>query len=141
MTPPGGYPASAGAGGPGAASGGEPGERPLLIIGDIVVTQNTVRVPHGTYPLRGTTWVVQDATQVTEAIPTYAIVLAIVFALFCLLGLLFLLIKEKRYAGFVAVTVTGEGFVHSAYLAPGPVSAQWAHDQVNQARALAARAA
>lgn len=116
-------------------------EPPLVTIGDIVVTKNTVQVPHGRYPLRGTTWTVQDSTQVTEEIPAYAIVLAIVFALFCLLGLLFLLIKEKKFSGFVVVSVAGDGFYHSTHLPAGPTTAMWAHNQVNQARALAASAA
>ncbi|MBX6751658.1 MAG: hypothetical protein IRY85_18700 [Micromonosporaceae bacterium] len=141
VTPPGGYPAPTSGGAPGQASGDVTAyEPPLVTIGDIVVTKNTVQVPHGRYPLRGTTWTVQDSTQVTEEIPAYAIVLAIVFALFCLLGLLFLLIKEKKYSGFVAVSVAGPGFYHSTHLPAGPTTAMWAHDQVNQARALAAAA-
>ncbi len=116
-------------------------ETPLVAIGDITVTQNWVRVPQGTFRLRGTTWTVQDSTQVTEAIPTYAIVLAVVFSVvLCLLGLLFLLIKEQRYYGFVAVTVNGEGLYHSVQFAPGPASAAWAANQVHQVRALAAAA-
>jgi hypothetical protein len=115
-------------------------EAPLVTIGDITVTQNWVQVPTGRFPLRGTNWTVQDSTQVTEAIPTWAIVLAIVFALMCLLGLLFLLVKEKKYSGFISVTVVGEGLYHSVQLPPGPVTAAWATHQVNQARALASAA-
>jgi hypothetical protein len=110
----------------------------LFAIGDISVTQTQVIVPHGTFPLRGTTWTVQDSTQVTEAIPAYAIVLAILFFVFCLLGLLFLLIKEKRYSGFVTVTVTGDRLFHSVQFPPGPTTAGWVSQQVGQARALAA---
>ena len=75
-----------------------------------------------------------------QEIPVYAIVLAVVFAVFCLLGLLFLLIKETRYHGFIAVTVVGNGLYHSVSLQPGPVMASWAHQQVNHARGLAAAA-
>jgi hypothetical protein len=105
-----------------------------------VITPGYVNVPQGRYPIRGTTWTVQDSTQVTEAIPTYAIVLAIIFALFCLIGLLFLLIKEKRYSGFIWVTVVGDGLHHSVQFGPGPEMAGWVTHQVNQARAIAAAA-
>jgi hypothetical protein len=112
----------------------------LLTMGDIAVTRTHVILPHGRFPLRGSTWTVQDSTQVTESIPAYAIVLAIVFAIFCLLGLLFLLIKEKRYTGFVTISVMGEGFYHSAQFPAGPETGAWANYQVNQARGLAATA-
>lgn len=117
-------------------------ETPLLTIGDIVVTKDWVYVPQGRFPLRGTTWTVQDATQVNEVIPTWAIIVAIVVAIFtCLLGLLFLLVKEQQYVGFVAVTVAGEGLHHTTHFAPGPASGQWANSRVAEARALAAAAA
>jgi hypothetical protein len=112
----------------------------LLTIGDVAVTRTHVIVPQGRYPLQGTTWTVQDSTQVTESIPVYAIVLAIIFAFACLLGLLFLLIKEKRYQGFVTVSVTGQGFYHSVQFPPGPQTANFVAHQVNQARGLAAAA-
>jgi hypothetical protein len=113
-------------------------EPPLVAIGDITVTQNFVIVPHGRFPLRGTTWTVQDSTHTTETIPAYAIVLAIIFFFFCLLGLLFLLIKDTRHSGFVSVTVVGDGLYHSVQLPPGPNTSGWVAQQVNQARALAA---
>ena len=116
-------------------------DAPLLTIGDIVVTKDWIYVPQGRFPLRGTTWTVQDATQVNEVIPTWAIIVAIVVALVtCLLGLLFLLVKEQQYTGFVSITVTGEGLYHTAQFAPGPTSAQWANAQAAQARAFAATA-
>jgi hypothetical protein len=115
-------------------------ETPLVTIGDITVTQNMVIVPHGRFPLRGTTWTVQDSTTVTQSIPTYAVVLAILLFIFCLLGLLFLLIKETRYYGFVSVTVVGDGLYHTIQLPPGPQTAGWVAHQVGQARALAAMA-
>ncbi len=106
----------------------------------MTITQNTVVVPHGRFPLRGTTWTVQDSSNVTQSIPAYAIVLTILFAIFCLLGLLFLLIKETRYSGFISVTVIGDGFYHTVQLPPGPQMSGWVAHQVGQARALAAMA-
>ena len=115
-------------------------EQPLVTIQDIVVTRNWVVVPTGPHKLRGTYWTVQDFTVVHESIPGYAIVLAIL-GFFFLLGLLFLLIKERRYSGFVSVTVVGDGLFHTVSPPPGPASAHWAMNEVNRARALAATAA
>jgi hypothetical protein len=117
-----------------------PIDQPVLTIGDIAVTRTEVIVPHGRFPLRGTAWTVQDSTHEESVIPTYAIVLMILFLLFCLLGLLFLLIHEKRYSGFVSVAVTGPGLYHSVQLPAGPNTAAWATHQVNHARAMAAMA-
>jgi hypothetical protein len=115
-------------------------EPPLVTIGDITVTRTSIVVPQGRYRLRGTTWTVQDSTQITESIPAFAVVLAIIFAVFCLLGLLFLLIKEKKVSGFISVTVVGDGLYHSVQFPPGSQNAGWIANQVNQARALAAAA-
>ncbi|MFI0409449.1 hypothetical protein [Actinomadura sp. 3N508] len=112
----------------------------LLQIGDISLTGTHVILPYGSYPLHGATWTIQDSTQVTEGIPVVAIVLAIVFAWFCLLGLLFLLMKERRYLGFVTVSVTGPGFHHTTHFPPGPQSGAWAANAVAQARGITALA-
>jgi hypothetical protein len=48
--------------------------------------------------------------------PAVAIVLAIIFFIFCLLGLLFLLMKETRTVGSVQVTVSGSGRQHSTII-------------------------
>ena len=84
----------------------------VLQIGDIGVTEHWVVTPNGTAPLAGTRWIVIDNTRVQQRIPTTAIVLAIVFAFFCLLGLLFLLMKEDYVTGYVEVRVTGEALDH-----------------------------
>lgn len=117
-----------------------PVDPPVLTIGDITVTRTEVIVPQGRYPLRGTTWTMQDSTHVESVIPTYAFVLMVIFIIFCLLGLLFLLIHEKRYSGFVSVSVTGPGLYYSVQLPASPNIVAWATYQVNQARALAAMA-
>jgi hypothetical protein len=116
------------------------GDPILLSIGDIGVTQTSVIVPQGRFPLRGTMWTVQDSTLVTEGIPPVAIVLTIIFVWFCLIGLLFLLMKEKKYRGFISVTVTGEGLHHAVQFPPGPQAGGWVAYQVGQARAIAAAA-
>jgi hypothetical protein len=116
------------------------GEPVLLTIGDMALTQNTLILPQGRFPLNGTVWTVQDSTLVSEGIPAAAIVLTIVFVWFCLLGLLFLLMKEKRYQGFVTITVTGPGVYHSCQFPGGPNAGAWAADVTARARALATSA-
>jgi hypothetical protein len=118
-----------------------PGNDPVLLsIGDISVTQTQVYVPQGQFPVHGTTWAVQDSTQVSESIPPVAIVLTILFVWLCLLGLLFLLMKQKRYTGFVTITVTGVGLYHSVQFPSAQHTGAWAADMVSRARAIAVSA-
>jgi hypothetical protein len=129
-------------------------EQVLVTIGDIAVTQSSVIVPHGRFPLRATAWTVQDSSQVSESTSSAGVVLAVLsvllafglaiftcgISLFLLLGLLFLMIKDRNVSGFVAVSVVGPGLFHSVQLPPGQEIAAMATFQVNQARALAAAA-
>jgi hypothetical protein len=94
-----------------------PSGEPILIqIGDISVTQSTVYTPSGARPLNEVQWSVTDMTVTSQSIPTWAIVCAIIFFLFCLLGLLFLLVKETVTKGTMQVTVHGSGFVHTTQI-------------------------
>jgi hypothetical protein len=92
----------------------------LVTVGDIACTRDELITPNGRRPLAHTVWVVQNNTTTTEAIPTWAIVMAVLFFLVCLLGLLFLLVKERKTTGWVTVSVQGEGTYHSTQV---PVSA------------------
>ncbi|MFD7066434.1 hypothetical protein ACFV97_04260 [Streptomyces sp. NPDC059913] len=119
-----------GAGVPGAGM-------PALVLGDIAVVNDQIVTPSGSMPLKGAVWTATDLTRTEEKIPTVAIVLAIVFALFCLVGLLFLLMKEKQTTGFVQVTVVSDGRTHSTMLpALGPETFPMVMAQVNTARAM-----
>ena len=89
------------------------GEPILVTIGDISVTSTTVYTPSGSRPLAEVSWTFTDLSTTSQAIPTWAIVCAIVFFLFCFLGLLFLLAKEDKTQGSAQVTVHGPGFVHT----------------------------
>ncbi|HEY7222219.1 MAG TPA: hypothetical protein VH561_01175 [Micromonosporaceae bacterium] len=109
----------------------------VVAIGDITVTSDSVLVPQGRFPLTGTTWTIQDSTRVIKRSPRYAVTLAAIFAVI-LVGLLFLLIKQRRYTGFVLVTVVGEGLYHSVRFPPGPESTAHVASLVNRARVLAA---
>ena len=97
-------------------------------LGDISVSDTRVQTPLGTYPLGGTTWLVTNQTYVTESIPAWAIVLAIIFFLLCLLGLLFLLVKERRLHGAMQVSVQGPGLSYSTYI---PVNNEFQIFQIN----------
>jgi hypothetical protein len=107
------------------------------MLGDVAVSQTQLTCPSGTYPLARTQWLVQENVHTTQAIPAYAIVLAIIFALACLLGLLFLLIKEERTQGYVQVTVQGPNLFHATQI---PVSDRMQvgdiHQRVNYVRSL-----
>jgi len=111
----------------------------LVTVGDIACTADEVITPNGRLPLARTVWVVQNNTTTTESIPTYAIVLAILFILVCLLGLLFLLIKERKTTGWLTISVQGEGTYYATQV---PVSAPEAvvdvEGRVNYIRGLVA---
>ncbi|MFE4170974.1 hypothetical protein ACFRR7_02810 [Streptomyces sp. NPDC056909] len=113
------------------------GGMPLVSIGDITVLNDSIITPSGTLPLRGAVWNATDMSRTEEKIPAYAIVLAIVFFLFCLVGLLFLLMKEKTTTGFIQASVTSGGKHHSTMIpATHPGAFQAVMGQVNYARSL-----
>ncbi|MEU1277757.1 hypothetical protein [Streptomyces sp. NPDC005805] len=113
------------------------GGQPLVSIGDITVLPDSIVTPAGTLPLKGAVWNATDMSRTEETIPAYAIVLAVVFFLACLLGLLFLLIKERKTTGFIQVTVTSGGRHHSTMLpARGPETFQQVMGQINYARSI-----
>ncbi|WP_156723151.1 hypothetical protein [Streptomyces apocyni] len=113
------------------------GGAPLLAIGDITVIGDQIVTPSGTMPLKGAVWNATDFSRVEEKIPSHAIVLAVVFALFCLLGLLFLLMKEQVTTGYIQVTVTSGGRHHATMIpATGPQTLPWVMGQLNYARSL-----
>jgi hypothetical protein len=115
-------------------------EAPLGYIGDITITHSQVVTPAGPFPLRGTIWTVTDMSRTEQYMPAYAVVLAIIFFIFCLLGLLFLLIKESRTTGAVQVTVQGAGHYHSTMIPVSePRQVYAVLQQVNWARSLAAQ--
>ena len=113
----------------------------VLTIGDNGVTRNWVVTPNGTARLGGSQWNARDMTRTESKIPTWAIVLAVIFALVCLLGLLFLLAKEKYTTGYVEVSVQAGNLIHATQI-PGASQYQVAQirQQVSQAQTLAAAA-
>jgi hypothetical protein len=105
-----------GYGPPGSAPALVNGEQVLVSIGDISVTATQVYTPSGSRPLSDVQWSVTDMSLTNEGIPTWAIVCAVIFVVFCFLGLLFLLVKETRTKGSVQVSVYGAGFVHTTQI-------------------------
>ncbi|SRR5260221_7822376 len=109
-------------------------------LGQIACSDTRVHTPVGSYPLAGTTWTVTNQSYVTESIPGWAIVLAILFFLLCLLGLLFLLVKERRITGSIQVSVQGPGFAYSTLIpAYTEMAIYQVNDQVNWIRGQVAR--
>jgi hypothetical protein len=118
---------------------GSPSEPQLATIGDIPITQHWVYTPTGQYPIQGSVWTMTDMSRYEESVSTVGIVLAVLFIWFCLLGLLFLLMKDRRVSGFVQVNVQGNGFYHSTMIpVTGPYTVVAVSQQVNYARSLAA---
>jgi hypothetical protein len=113
----------------------------ILSIGDIGITPQLIVTPNGSAPLAGSQWIAMDMSRTESKIPTWAIVLAIIFAFACLLGLFFLLVKETRTTGYVEISVRSGDLYHRTQL---PVSSPEAVAQVRQlvgqAQSLAAQA-
>jgi hypothetical protein len=112
----------------------------LVHIGEIQVTATTVHTPNGQFPVAGSQWLVQDQWTMTQKIPTWAIVCAIVgFCVLTVFSLFFLLAKETVMQGFVVVTVSNGP---NTFTARFPVAQQLhvsdVHNRVNYVRSLAA---
>lgn len=111
-------------------------------VGDISFSAVTINVPGRSFPMAGSIWTVRDQSRIENRIPPYAIVLAIIFALACLLGLLFLLIREQVTVGYVEVEVRTKSEYHVCQV---PVSSQadiaYLRSKVDYARSLSTWAA
>jgi hypothetical protein len=124
------------------AAGGASWHEPMLVtIGDIGANTAWVVTPSGTCPTREAHWMFTDMSRTIQKIPAWAIVCAIIFFLFCFLGLLFLLAKEERTEGYVQVVVQGPRLVHTVQLPVwSPAQVMDYNQRVNYARALSASA-
>jgi hypothetical protein len=113
----------------------------VLTIGDIGVTSDSIVTPNGNAPLRGSQWIVMDMSRTESRIPGWAIVMAVIFAFLCLVGLLFLLVKETTTTGYVEVSVRSGDLYHRTQLPVfGPESVPQIRQLVGQAQTLAAQA-
>lgn len=89
-----------------------PGE-PLVSIGNLHFTDQYVITPAGTWPLAQTNVTTSDQTATTTHTPAWAIILTIVFIWFFLLSLLFLLARQTRVSGYMAVHVQSAGYSYT----------------------------
>lgn len=121
----------------------QPAQDPILFsIGDIGVGQAWIVTPNGSAPLAGSQWLTNDNSYVERTIPTYAIVLAVILAFACLLGLLFLLVKEERRVGYVDVSVRSGNLYHVTQLpVRSPADIHHVLDLVHRAQTMAAQSA
>ena len=123
------------------AIGSSPGWWPVVVVGDIEADRHWVRTPIGVIRADQAQWSVSDQVHTQRYIPVWAVLMAIVFALLCLLGLLFLLVRDERRYYEVTVTVTGGGFAHTTRVgAHDPRVVGDIRGRVAHARALAAAA-
>lgn len=81
----------------------------LVSIGDIHGTQHHVVTPAGTWPITDMNVSTTDQTAVATHTPAWAIVMVVIFIWFLLLSLPFLLARESRVTGYVAVTIHAGG--------------------------------
>ncbi len=68
----------------------------ILTIGDIGITSDKVITPNGIGTLADSQWIFSDMSRTESKIPATAVILAIVFALLCLIGLPFLLMTRNH---------------------------------------------
>ncbi|MCG7581648.1 hypothetical protein [Mycolicibacterium sp. OfavD-34-C] len=100
-------------------------------------SQHWVITPTGPHPINGSVWTVQDMSSLQESISAIGVILCIVFIWLCLLGLLFLLMKDQKLTGYVQVTVQGSGFYHQTFVpVRGPDTFIKVNQMVNYARSL-----
>lgn len=121
------------------SSGGAHPQPWLASIGDISISPHWVSTPSGQFPIRGTTWTVTDMTREQQRMSPYGVILCLLLIWVCLVGLLFLLMKEDTITGYVQVTVQGNGFHHTTMIPAMTRKTPWEVNQlVNYARSLAA---
>lgn len=108
-------------------------------IGDISYDAQFVHVPGRSFPIAGSVWAVRDQSRSERVMPSWAIICAIVFFIFCFLGLLFLAVKETRHSGYIEVEVRQGNNYHVTQIpSVGPQTLTWANTAVNHARSISA---
>lgn len=119
----------------------------LVSIGDLQVTQYHLHTPNGTYPLAGSTWMLQNSGTWQTRTPTWAVILMIAILLlffWTLVGFaaLFLLaVKETTYSGYLQIIVQGPGLYHATQVPfLGPQTEADMNARVNYVRGLVSQA-
>jgi hypothetical protein len=88
----------------------------LVTIGSVGATPDRIVTPSGTWELANVNVSVQDQTATTTHVPAWAIVAVVLTVWFFLLGLLFLLARERRTQGNIAVTLVSGGRMHTEFI-------------------------
>lgn len=102
----------------------------LVSIGNVHVTEEHIITPVGTWPLAEVNVTTSDQTATTTHTPGWAIAMVILFIWFFLLSLLFLLARQTRVSGFIAVHIQAGSY---SYTEQVPVySAQQRWDVLNR---------
>lgn len=78
----------------------------LVHVGNVTANDAWVVTPAGTWPIADVNVTTVDPTTTTTHTPAWAIVMVVVFIWFFLLSLLFLLAREVRVGGFVAIHIS-----------------------------------
>ncbi len=82
-------------------------------LGDISLVGSHISTPSGAAHLASSRWFVNDQSYANRTTPVWTIVIALIFFP---IGLLALLIKDTRLAGFIAVTVTAPDLQHTTWI-------------------------
>lgn len=77
----------------------------LVHVGNVTANDAWVVTPAGTWPIADVNVTTVDQTTTTTHTPAWAIVMVVVFIWFFLLSLLFLLAREVRVGGYVAIHI------------------------------------
>ena len=85
----------------------------MFVLGDMRIGQVWVVTPFGTAPMHGAHFHAQESYLYEQRTPQWAIITGVITAVFCLLGLLFLLCKEPVAQPVVDITVTSGAFRHT----------------------------
>lgn len=113
----------------------------MLTVGNIGVSQSWIVTPSGNVPIREASVTSIEQTATVQKIPTWAIVLTVIFIWVFLLSLLFLLVRETKTQGTIMVTITGPGVHHVTFVpVSDPMRAMAVKRDVDQIDALIQRA-
>jgi hypothetical protein len=88
---------------------GAPQNPYLVSVGNVHATADWVVTPAGSWPAADVNVTTVDQTATTTHTPTWAIVMVVIFIWFFLLSLLFLLARETRVSGYVAIHIQANG--------------------------------
>lgn len=109
-----------------------------FVLGDIQVGSIWLVTPYGSAPMHGARFEVHESFLHEQRMPQWAIIAAVLTALFCFVGLFFLLVKESVVSPAADITVTSGSFRHTTRVRVlSPVHMQQIYAAVAAAQQLA----